>query len=195
MKEIAQIYGCCSSVIGWWMRKWGLHKRDNSSKALFQEKEYVVDESGNVWSEIRHKYLKWQIGKKGRARVQIHGKRFQVSRLVAEKFLPNPECKPEIHHKDNNPLNNHVSNLEWVTRSENILHAIYISKTFKIPDPPCLKGENSGKHKFTNEQVLAMREERRNFGTTYQKIADKYDTDKGTVWLICTGQAWTHLPV
>lgn len=47
-------------------------------------------------------------------------KHIAVHRLVANAFLENPEGLPEVNHKDENPLNNHLSNLEWCTRQYNI---------------------------------------------------------------------------
>ena len=46
-----------------------------------------------------------------------------VHRAVAKAFIPNPQGKPCVNHKDGNKLNNHVSNLEWVTYSENERHS------------------------------------------------------------------------
>ena len=51
-------------------------------------------------------------------------KRFQAHRLVALIFIPNPENKPCINHKDGNKSNNCIDNLEWCSYSENTLHAI-----------------------------------------------------------------------
>lgn len=63
-------------------------------------------------------YLECNLCKDGQTKTK------SVHRLVAQAFLPNPDNKPAVNHKDGNKLNNDVNNLEWVTAKENTAHAI-----------------------------------------------------------------------
>ena len=49
-------------------------------------------------------------------------KSYKLSRLLALSFIPNPENKPYVNHKDKNRANDKIENLEWVTASENTFH-------------------------------------------------------------------------
>ena len=62
----------------------------------------------------------------------INGVREQpsVHRLVAKTFIPNPRNLPQVNHKDGNPSNNCIDNLEWCTASENAKHRCHVLRHF-----------------------------------------------------------------
>jgi len=106
----------------------GLYQVSNYGNVKALKREFL-DKRGNI-KRYPERILKWDItdmGSSKYARVTLSKghktKRFSVHRLVAETFIPNTDNKPFVNHIDNNGLNNNVSNLEWVTHSENMIHA------------------------------------------------------------------------
>lgn len=61
-------------------------------------------------------------------------KYYHVHRLVALAFIPNPENKPTVNHKDENKENNRVSNLEWMTMKENANYGTRLERCYKNRD-------------------------------------------------------------
>ena len=85
---------------------------------------YKVSTSGKVKSYISGKILKAGSTKKGYKIVSLYNKSYYVHRLVAKMFIPNPENKTDVNHKNFNTGDNRLINLEWCTRSENMKHLI-----------------------------------------------------------------------
>lgn len=94
---------------------------------------YSVSDLGRVRREIsfmckKPRLLKLSLNCQGYISVSIHFNHIykfsKVHRLVAIAFLPNPESKPCVNHKDGIKTNNRVSNLEFVTYKENTQHAV-----------------------------------------------------------------------
>lgn len=123
--------------------------------------DYYVTDTGDVYSRKgggRIKKLKPSICAKGYwfGSLCKNGIPYQkmFHRLVAQTFIPNPENKPCVNHKDGNKLNNCVENLEWCTYSENNLHAF---RTLGRKSPWKSK---FGKDNFGSKTVLQIKDGR-----------------------------------
>ena len=99
---------------------------DGNWKTLFDD--YLISDKGEIFSTRLGRNISQNKDNCGYLVVTLRldvckRKTYKVHRLVAKTFIPNPERKPTVNHKDGNKLNNHVENLEWMTRSEQVQHA------------------------------------------------------------------------
>jgi len=156
---------------------------------------YTINEYGDIFSYKGKKSdghrISTVITRCGYVHVSLvyaQGKRkpFLVHRLVASTFIPNPENKPQINHKDGNKQNNHYSNLEWCTRAENQQHA------FDTGLQESLKGEDHASSKLSNQDAIDIINSILN-GSSNEDIANKYDLHSRYVSLIRHQKRWKHI--
>lgn len=153
-------------------------------------KEYTIDEYGNVFDIARNTYRKPTITKKGYLRISffINGKQKGkfVHRLVLQTFNPvNGMDNLQVNHIDCNKQNNHISNLEWCTQSENQKHAFKNGLISR-------QGEKNSQSFLTENDVLEilnlLKEK-----VPIQKIADKFSVSKCLISAIRNKRLWKHL--
>ena len=86
--------------------------------------------------------------KKGYLNVWCRKRIFKVHRLVANAFIPNPQNLPQVNHIDGDKTNNCVTNLEWVTDGENLLHAYRVLG----------RKQKTGKNHHNSRAVLQLKD-------------------------------------
>lgn len=131
---------------------------------------YGVDDSG---------YFRTNLAKDGA------NKTVKVHRLVAEAFIPNPDNKPTVNHKDGNKQNNSVENLEWATMSEQLHHAHKVGLKSTA-------GEKNPMHKLSKEDVEWIRNNyiprHKEYGAV--ALARKFNVHRKTISRINVGSYW-----
>lgn len=128
---------------------------------------YEVSNTGKV-RNIRNnppKLMSIEISRGGYARVGLNKnnkqKHFQLHRLVASAFVPNPENKPQVNHIDENKLNNNAYNLEWCTHLENSNHGTKNKRVSENQIKECKTGK-----------PIEMLDVNGNIISTYKSIKD-----------------------
>lgn len=108
-------------------------------------------------------------------------KQMNLHRLVAEAFIPNPDNKPQVNHRDGCKFNNNVNNLEWATPAENVQHA-YNTGLMQSGAKHCASKIRS------EADIIYVRENPDNL--TGEKLAEMFGVTKSTISNIQTGK--TH---
>lgn len=162
---------------------------------LNYESLYQISNLGNVKSlnrvtrhdhNLKERILKCRLDSKGYFYVSLCKnatiKNFRVHRLVAIMFITNPKNKPEINHKDGVKINNEVSNLEWVTSSENMQHkSIILGKH--------TNGIKNGAAKLTEAEIIQIR----NSNLLQRELAEIFDVSRPQISRIKNKKSWKHL--
>jgi DNA-binding transcriptional regulator YiaG len=148
--------------------------------STFTLDDYLITENGEVinikWGGRK---VKPQPNGKGYLRVHIAGKMHFVHRLVAEKYVPNPNNYPQVNHKDGDKTNNKADNLEWVTNLQNRKHAVKTGLH--------VHGERCPWAKLSLKDVEFIREHTE-LTATY--LANKFGVARATISAVKNYKSW-----
>lgn len=153
---------------------------------------YLVSESGTVFTMKRKKILCAHADRAGYLRVRLsmnsEVRSHSVSRLVAECFVPGrSRVRNTVNHKDGNKSNNHFSNLEWCSQSENNKHAIQTGLR-KIR-----RGEDNGMARWSEGDIKEIRRMYKTGKYRQKDIAKIFDCTQSQVSKITRRDLWAHV--
>jgi hypothetical protein len=155
------------------------------------ENHFSVSNTGLFRNDRTNKVLKQTIHKTGYYLVSTKpngkygkAKTFRVHREIAIAFLPNIDNKPTVNHIDGNKLNNSISNLEWATHKEQVIHAIENNLV------NTLMGSNCHFSRLTDEQVKQVLD---NPHIKNIEFARLFNIDRSAISKLRSGKNWKHL--
>jgi hypothetical protein len=128
-------------------------------------------------------YPKVNLWKNGRQKtVKVHV-------LVLTAFIGPCPHGLECCHADGNYINNHLTNLRWDTRSVNHQDAI----AHGTMTSPCLQGEDNGRAKLTEAQVIEIRYLFAQGEATHRRLGEKFGVSYGTIGKLIRRESWMHI--
>jgi len=151
--------------------------------------KYVVSNEGRVMSvwKRKMKLLKPFLTVHGYHSVTFYdgvtNSQQKLHRVVAEAFIPNPDNKPTVNHKDGKPLNNVVTNLEWATMAEQNTHKQDILMKHN-------RADKSGRRKLTWGEVTEIRQKYSVGGSTMEELAGEFSVTPGNIHRIVHNKGW-----
>ena len=146
--------------------------------------DYDITYDGNIINKHNGYILKGQPNSKGYLRICIGKKFYFIHRLVAEKYIPNPNNKEQVNHKDGNKLNNSANNLEWVNNQENRTHA--------VKDFLHLQGEDCPYSKLDWKAVEYIRANPDHL--LQRELGEMFGVSRSTIGDIIHYRTWKHKP-
>jgi hypothetical protein len=146
-------------------------------KTIPQFPKYEVSDDGFVRNVVTQKILKAACTANGYRSVSLgYGNSRNVSRLVAEAFIPNPENKAEVAHNDGSRTNDAVENLRWATKTEN--------QQDRLKHGTHNRGERGAYAKFTDAQAETIRQ-RFLSGASRMRMSEEFSVSYCTIDAIC----------
>ena len=119
-------------------------------------------------------------------------KNVSVAKLVAQAFIGERPEGYQIDHIDGNKQNNHVSNLEYVTPSENMIRATKKGLNTVPTNRTGKKGEENASCTITERTAIRIKLSK-GLGITAQGVADRYNVKRRLVYAIWSEQIWKHI--
>lgn len=148
--------------------------------------KHIVYSDGRVFGKRLKKFLKPIRCDRGYERLDINGRRQRIHRIVAECFIPNPDCLDQINHINGIRFDNRVENLEWCNSSQNQKHAYQTGLHKRMP------GEINHRAILSNSEVLIIRE-CFTMGHKGKDIAAYFKVSPSTISMIKRGQNWASI--
>lgn len=164
----------------------GMYEVSSEGRIKSLERDIIC--KNGVKKHKKERILKGSLDRYGYLQVNLHNakgryKLLLVHRIVAGTFIPNPENKPQVNHKDEIKTNNHIENLEWMTNKENSNYGTRSERSAKAQSKSVAQYSKDGK---LIKIWISTNEAGRQLGLSNGNISlaarGVYKTSGGFVW-------------